>query len=97
MLKLLIACCIALGLLGITMCGYSIYLLRINGKLEDVIKEKDKYIEKQEKNLKEAKESVREKEKNLLLLREQIRVRDREINQLKRKPIPIPPRNQQVI
>jgi uncharacterized membrane protein YhiD involved in acid resistance len=84
MIQLLLACSIALGVLGITMTVFCLYVIRLNSKLEVRIKEKDAILSKKEEMVEEKTKALKEQEGYVKILREQINVRDRTINLMKR-------------
>lgn len=77
--------CIVLGVLGIIMTIFSIYLIVIYGKLENKIIEKEKSLKKKSQELEEQKRLTKEKEGYIVQLREQISIRDRKLNRMQRK------------
>lgn len=77
--------CIVLGVLGIIMTIFSIYLIINYGKLERKIEEKEKSLKKKEKELDEQRRLTKEKEGYIVQLREQISIRDRKLNRMQRK------------
>lgn len=77
-------CSVILGVLGIVMSCYGLYLIVVNGKLEIKILEKEEIIAGQSELIHEAKKNLIEKEGFIKILREDISVKDRTINRLKR-------------
>ena len=77
--------CIVLGVLGIIMTIFSIYLIINYGKLERKVEGKEKLLKKKEKELDEQRRLTKEKEGYIVQLREQISIRDRKLNRMQRK------------
>lgn len=77
--------CIVLGLLGISMTIFSIYLIVLNGRLENKITEKERLLKKKVHELDEQKRLTNEKEGYIVQLREQITIRDRNLSLMQRR------------
>lgn len=82
---IIIICSIILGVLGIIMTLFSLYLIKFNAKLVKTINEKECILIKQKEKIEEKNKVVKERDGFILILREEIGIRDRTINQLKRK------------
>lgn len=84
MLHLLGVCSIILGVLGVVMSCYSLYVIVLNERLETKMVQKDILIAEQSETIESSKKNIIEIEGHLRILREDIGAKNRTINHLRR-------------
>lgn len=84
-MNLFIWSCVVLGVLGIIMTIFSIYLILTNAKLQNQVADKERLLKKKVTEIEEQKKLTSEKEGYIVQLREQISIRDRKLSRMQRK------------